>query len=42
MPGTATEYPNWCLPLCDGDGAPVLLEDLAGNLTLRAVASRMP
>ncbi len=37
MPGTTTEYPNWRLPLCDGDNAPVLLEDLPGCATLRAV-----
>src|SRR5262249_12977421 len=29
MPGTTTQYPNWCVPLGDGDGRPVLLEDLA-------------
>jgi 4-alpha-glucanotransferase len=28
QPGTADEYPNWQLPLTDGDGAPVLLDDL--------------
>ncbi|QGU05204.1 4-alpha-glucanotransferase [Corynebacterium comes] len=31
QPGTTRDqYPNWCIPLCDGDGAPVLIEDLAG------------
>ena len=29
LPGTTDEYPNWRVPLCDGDGNPVLLEDLA-------------
>ncbi len=29
MPGTMRRrYPNWRLPLCGPDGAPVLLEDL--------------
>ncbi|MDO5031051.1 4-alpha-glucanotransferase [Corynebacterium sp.] len=29
QPGTTHElYPNWCLPLCDSEGHPVLLEDL--------------
>jgi 4-alpha-glucanotransferase len=39
MPGTTTEYPNWCVPLCGPDGAPVLLEDLAGSEAVRAVIS---
>jgi 4-alpha-glucanotransferase len=41
MPGTVDEYPNWRIPLTDGDGEPVLLEDLAGNASLRAVAAEM-
>ncbi|WP_062307686.1 4-alpha-glucanotransferase [Demequina subtropica] len=28
MPGTDTEYPNWCMPVTDGNGVPVLLDDL--------------
>ncbi|WP_062310461.1 4-alpha-glucanotransferase [Demequina rhizosphaerae] len=28
MPGTDTEYPNWCVPVTDGNGVPVLLDDL--------------
>ncbi len=28
QPGTSTEYPNWKMPLADGSGVPVLLEDL--------------
>ncbi|WP_062520058.1 4-alpha-glucanotransferase [Demequina silvatica] len=28
MPGTDTEYPNWCIPVTDGNGVPVLLDDL--------------
>lgn len=43
QPGTTRElYPNWCVPLCDGEGRAVLLEDLADSeLFLRvAEASR--
>jgi 4-alpha-glucanotransferase len=28
QPGTFTEYPNWQVPLCDGNGVPVLLDEL--------------
>ena len=28
QPGTFAEYPNWQMPLCDGNGVPVLLDDL--------------
>src|SRR5258708_10540338 len=28
IPGTTDEYPNWRMPLCNGDGEAVLLEDL--------------
>lgn len=28
QPGTHLEYPNWKVPLCDGNGVPVLLDDL--------------
>jgi 4-alpha-glucanotransferase len=38
MPGTTDEYPNWRVPLCDGDGSPVLLEDLPAHPGVRAVA----
>ena len=31
QPGTDDEYPNWQLPLADGSGHPVLLEDIAGS-----------
>jgi 4-alpha-glucanotransferase len=31
QPGTDTEYPNWQIPLGDGSGAPVLLEDLISS-----------
>ena len=39
IPGTVDEYPNWRIPLADGDGRPVLLEDLAGHPGLRAIAA---
>ncbi|HEV3381747.1 MAG TPA: 4-alpha-glucanotransferase [Trebonia sp.] len=39
MPGTTTEYPNWCVPLCGADGRPVLLEDLTSHPGVRAVVS---
>jgi 4-alpha-glucanotransferase len=32
------EYPNWRIPLADGAGAPVLLEDLPAHQGVRAVA----
>jgi len=35
QPGTFTEYPNWQIPLCDGDGAPVLLDDLFDHPRMR-------
>jgi hypothetical protein len=28
QPGTFREYPNWQVPLCDGNGVPVLLDEL--------------
>ncbi|WP_431805142.1 4-alpha-glucanotransferase [Microbacterium sp. bgisy203] len=31
QPGTDKEYPNWQIPLADGDGQAVLLDDLAEN-----------
>ncbi len=37
MPGTSDEYPNWRIPLTDGAGRPVLLEDLAGLPQVREV-----
>ena len=39
MPGTVDEYPNWRIPLTDGDGKPVLVEDLPGHAGMRAVAA---
>ena len=37
MPGTVDEYPNWRIPLIDGEGKPVLLEDLPAHAGVRAV-----
>jgi 4-alpha-glucanotransferase len=38
IPGTVDEYPNWRVPLTDGDGKPVLLDELPGHAGVRAVA----
>ena len=38
MPGTVDEYPNWRVPLTDGDGQPLLLDDLPAHAGVRAVA----
>ncbi len=38
QPGTSTEYPNWLLPLADGTGRPVLLEDLTRSDRVRSLA----
>ncbi|MGH3230100.1 MAG: 4-alpha-glucanotransferase [Streptosporangiaceae bacterium] len=39
LPGTVNEYPNWRIPLADGEGGPVLLEDLPAHEGVRAVAA---
>ncbi|WP_050370962.1 4-alpha-glucanotransferase [Streptomyces acidiscabies] len=31
LPGTWDQYPNWRLPIADGEGRPVSLEELAGS-----------
>jgi 4-alpha-glucanotransferase len=38
IPGTSDEYPNWRIPLCDGDGRAVLLGDLPSLPLVQAVA----
>jgi 4-alpha-glucanotransferase len=38
QPGTTNEYPNWRVPLADGEGRPILLEDLAVSEQVRALA----
>jgi 4-alpha-glucanotransferase len=45
LPGTTDQYPNWRIPLCDGQGRAVLLEDLDQRPRLRELAgtvSRRP
>lgn len=37
LPGTSAEYPNWCVPLCDGDGKEIYIEDLATNARAAAI-----
>jgi 4-alpha-glucanotransferase len=38
QPGTDQEYPNWRVPITDGTGRPVLLEELmAGSPMLAAL-----
>ncbi|HEY2642005.1 MAG TPA: 4-alpha-glucanotransferase [Streptosporangiaceae bacterium] len=37
VPGTSDEYPNWRIPLCDGEQHPVLIEDLPDSPLLRDV-----
>ena len=38
LPGTTDQYPNWRVPLCDGDGRAVLLEDLENRPGVRELA----
>ncbi len=38
LPGTIDEYPNWRLPLTNGEGKPVLVEDLAADPLVRELA----
>ena len=45
LPGTTDQYPNWRVPLCDGEGRAVLLEDLEkrqGVQELARTVSRDP
>jgi len=41
QPGTAREYPNWCIPLGGPDGQPVLVEDLAADPRFASLARVM-
>lgn len=41
QPGTDQEYPNWRIPLCDGDGRPVLVEDLPSQPLLRRLVDAL-
>ena len=38
LPGTTDQYPNWRVPLCDGEGRAVLLEDLENRPGIRELA----
>ncbi|RJF43159.1 4-alpha-glucanotransferase [Actinomyces sp. 2119] len=37
QPGTDQEYPNWKMPLADGSGEVVMIEDLPGNVRLSSL-----
>lgn len=38
QPGTVrSQYPNWCVPLCDEQGTPVLVEDIGEHPLVRRV-----
>jgi 4-alpha-glucanotransferase len=39
QPGTDREYPNWRVPLADGAGRLVLLDDLFRTARLRSLAA---
>ena len=39
QPGTDREYPNWVVPLADGDGTPMSLEDLVQSPLLRRLVA---
>jgi 4-alpha-glucanotransferase len=39
QPGTSDEYPNWALPLADGSGRPVLLDDMVGSARAAGLAA---
>ncbi|PJM73409.1 4-alpha-glucanotransferase [Bifidobacterium primatium] len=41
QPGTNNEYPNWRIPLADGEGAPVLLDDLFDRPRVQSLAAVM-
>lgn len=41
QPGTSNEYPNWRIPLADGDGNVVPLEQLFDNTRLQEIAAIM-
>jgi 4-alpha-glucanotransferase len=39
QPGTSDEYPNWQVPLSDGAGEAVLVDDLRSRADVRSLAS---
>ncbi|QGU01591.1 4-alpha-glucanotransferase [Corynebacterium kalinowskii] len=39
QPGTTRDmYPNWCVPLCDSEGTPVLIDDLSEHPMFKKIA----
>ncbi|MDI6098930.1 4-alpha-glucanotransferase [Actinoplanes sp. NEAU-A12] len=38
LPGTSSEFPNWRLPVADGDGRPLAMPEVAASAGARAVA----
>lgn len=41
QPGTDQEYPNWRVPLADGYGRPILLDDLRASERVAALAAQV-
>ncbi len=41
QPGTDQEHPNWRIPVCDGDGRAVVIEDLSADPELAARVARL-
>ncbi|MDI5973089.1 4-alpha-glucanotransferase [Streptomyces sp. SL13] len=41
VPGTTDSYPNWRLPVADGTGRPVTLEELAASTRLRDLTAEL-
>jgi len=41
LPGTSDAYPNWRVPLCDGAGRPMALEDVREDPRVRDIARMM-
>jgi len=41
QPGTDREYPNWMVPLADGSGQVVLLDDVFDNARLRSLTAAL-
>jgi 4-alpha-glucanotransferase len=39
LPGTVDEYPNWRLPVADGDGRPMMLEELLDSPGVRRLTA---
>jgi 4-alpha-glucanotransferase len=39
LPGTVDEYPNWRLPVADGSGRPLTLEELLASPGVRRLTA---